>query len=119
MTFKPKIWFPISTALSVLNLAAVPFAAAPAEPVHATIHAVLAVAFGLWAQRLYRQRTPLPAGLTSGEWREELESEVDGLHQQLAEAQERLDFAERMLTQRADPQWAPRAEGTGPPEQGA
>src|SRR5437667_76641 len=76
-----------------------------AEPWHATIHAALALGFGLWAQRLRQRpdRSELPARL------EALEAELDTLQQQLSETQERLDFAERLLakgpgTRRADPQ---------------
>jgi len=39
-----------------VNLAAVWFAARPAEAWHATLHAVLAVLFGLGAQRLAARR---------------------------------------------------------------
>ena len=57
MTFPPRIWNPIAWVLCALNVAAVWLAAQPAEPWHATSHAVLAVLFGLWAQRLgARQR---------------------------------------------------------------
>ena len=106
MTFKPAIWHPIAVGLSVLNVIAVWFAAQPAEPWHATTHAALAVAFGLWAQRLRqgpRGTGEVQAGL------EALEIEMSTLRQQLSEAEERLDFAERMLAQgpeqrRADPQ---------------
>lgn len=99
MTFKPAIWYPIAVVLSVVNLAAVWFAAAPGEPLHATVHAALAVAFGLWAQRLRpgQRRGQLNAGL------EALELDVDHLQQQLSETQERLDFAERVLAQGRDP----------------
>jgi len=113
MTFRPRIWFPIATALSGLNLGAVWFAAG--EPMHATVHAALAVAFGLWAVRLR-------SGMGGGELQarleqveaemarvEGLEGEMGSLRQELSEAQERIDFAERVLTQgqearRADPQ---------------
>jgi hypothetical protein len=105
MTFKPKIWYPIAAGLSAINLGAVWFAAAPGEPWHATIHAGLALAFGLWAQRLRQGRGPsaLQAPL------EDLEFEVGKLREELSEAQERLDFTERMLAQgqearREDPQ---------------
>jgi len=99
MTFKPKIWYPIAAVLCVVNVAAVWFAAAPAEPVHATIHATLAVGFGLWAQRLRQrhQAGELHAGL------EPLEFEVSQLRQELGEAQERIDFTERMLVKERDP----------------
>ncbi len=96
--FKPTAWYPIALALSALNLAGFGYAVATAEPVHATTHAVLAVVFGLWAQRL-RQA---PAG---GEFQarlEALETEVSRLRQELSETQERLDFTERVLAQRPE-----------------
>ena len=95
MTFKPRIWYPIAAVLSVLNVAAVWFAAVPGEPMHATVHAAAALAFGLWAQRL-RQRT---LGSEDPAKLEELELEMNDLRLELAEAQERLDFAERVLAQ--------------------
>jgi hypothetical protein len=103
MTFKPAIWFPIAALLSAANLAAVGFAATAAEPWHATTHAALALAFGLWAHRL-RQRpsaSDLPARL------EALEVEMSKVRQELSETQERVDFTERLLaqaeTRRVDP----------------
>jgi len=99
MTFKPAIWYPISVVLSVANVVAAGFAARSAEPLHAGVHAVLAVAFGLWAQRL-RRRT----GGSEAEARlEVLETEVINLRQELSEVQERLDFAERLLAQAPEP----------------
>ena len=95
MTFKPAIWYPIAVVLSVINLGGVWFAARPAEPWHATAHAALALAFGLWAQRL-RQH---PGGSELQDRLEALEPEVSMLRQELSEAQERLDFAERLLAQ--------------------
>jgi hypothetical protein len=95
MTFKPTIWYPIAVVLSVLNLAATGFAAAQAEPWHATTHASLALAFGLWAYRL-RQR---PEGGELQTRLEAIEFEVTTMRQELSEAQERLDFAERLLAQ--------------------
>src|SRR2546422_6407582 len=95
MTFKPAIWYPIAVVLSVINLVGAGFAAGQAEPGHATIHAALALAFGLWAQRL-RQRpggSELPAGL------EALEAEGSKLRQELSETQERPDLAEPALAQ--------------------
>ena len=102
MTFKPAIWFPIASVLSALNLIAVWFAAQPAEPWHATAHAALAVAFGVWALRL-RQRPrggELQAGL------EAIEFELNNLRQELSETQERVDFAERLLSQVPEPRRA-------------
>src|SRR2546427_9688636 len=54
MTFKPAVWYPIALVLTAINLAGAGFAAGTTEPWHATIHAVLALGFGLWAQRLRR-----------------------------------------------------------------
>jgi hypothetical protein len=105
MTFKPAIWYPIAVVLSVINLAGAGFAAGQAEPWHATIHAGLALAFGLWAQRL-RQAS----GRGEPQARlEALEADMSNLRQELSETQERLDFAERLLAQapearRVDPQ---------------
>jgi hypothetical protein len=103
MTFKPTIWYPIAAVLSVINLVAVGFAAAEADPDpwHAGIHAALALAFGLWAQRLRQRRgeSELQAPLEVLEGLEALGDEVSKLRQELSETQERLDFTERMLAQ--------------------
>jgi hypothetical protein len=95
MTFKPAIWHPIAVVLSAVNLVALGFAAAAGEAWHATIHAGLAVAFWLWAQRL-RQ---VPVGGELEARLEALEGDVSRLGQELGETQERLDFAERLLAQ--------------------
>jgi hypothetical protein len=95
MTFKPSLWRPIAIVLSGINVVAVGFAAAAAEPWHAATHAALALGFGIWAQRM-------GTGQTGGELEarvEALELEVSSLRQELAEAHERLDFAERLLAQ--------------------
>ncbi|MGH7628017.1 MAG: hypothetical protein ACREOF_01220 [Gemmatimonadales bacterium] len=98
MTFKPAIWYPIAVVLSVINLLGVGFATGQAQPWHATIHAALALGFGLWAHRLRQGpgESELPARL------EALEAEVSTLRQELSETQERLDFAERVLAQEPD-----------------
>jgi hypothetical protein len=96
MTFKPALWRPIAIVLSALNLVATGFAAQGGEGLHAGIHAALALGFGLWAQHL-RVRTgsdgEIPDRL------EALEIEVSNLRRELGEAQERLDFTERVLAQ--------------------
>ena len=97
MTFKPAIWYPIAVVLSVINLVGAGLAVGQGEPSHATIHAGLALAFGLWAQRLRRR----PGGSELHPRLEALEDEVSKLRQQLSETQERLDFVERLLAQGA------------------
>jgi hypothetical protein len=98
MTFKPKIWRPIAIVLSAVNLVAVGFAAGEAEPWHAGVHAALALVLALWAQRMQ-------PSATVGDREERLdllEGEVSELRRELSEAQERLDFTERMLAQGAE-----------------
>ena len=100
MTFKPAIWKPIALVLAAVNLAGVWMAAQGGEAWHATLHGALAVAFAVWAQHL-RSRSAaggreLPAGMQT------LEGEVNALRQELGEAQERLDFAERLLAQQPE-----------------
>jgi hypothetical protein len=99
MTFKPAIWRRIAIVLIAINVAGAGFAAGTAEPWHAAIHATLAVAFGLWAQRLGRR----PGGGEIQTDLEALEIEVTKLRQELNEMQERMDFAERLLAQRPEP----------------
>jgi hypothetical protein len=99
MTFKPGIWQPIAVVASGINLLAVGYAAGMTEPLHASVHAVLALAFAGWAQRLGRRSPP------SGEREDRLdrvEDELSALRQELSEAQERLDFTERLLAQRPE-----------------
>jgi predicted outer membrane protein len=104
MTFKPAVWFPIAVVLSLGNLVAVWFAAVPAEPMHATIHAALSLGSGLWAYRLrqrlgQKDRRLAPEAVEALDALEALEIEATKLRQELSEAQERLDFAERLLAQ--------------------
>jgi hypothetical protein len=98
MTLKRAIWSPIALVLSALNLVGVGFAAGAAEPWHAGIHATLALAFWSWAQRL-RQTAGGSARLSRFD---ALELEVSELRRELGEAQERLDFTERLLAQEAE-----------------
>jgi hypothetical protein len=104
MKFKPSIWYPIAVILAGINLVAIAFAVG--EPWHAMTHGVLGVAFGLWAQRLKQRRDrgddsqAIEAAAGGGERIEILEDELARLRQELSEAQERLDFTERMLAQR-------------------
>jgi hypothetical protein len=98
MTFKAPFWRPAAFVLTGVNLVGVGFAAGAAEPWHAGVHAVLALAFWSWAQRLRQRREE------SGRFPqvEALELEMGDLRRELGEVQERLDFTERMLAQRSD-----------------
>jgi hypothetical protein len=78
--FTHRAWIPVAWLLCLANIAAVWFAAQPAEPWHATTHALLAVLFGLGAQRLAaRQRA-----LKDGSGVSELPADVTGLQGELA-----------------------------------
>jgi hypothetical protein len=101
VTFKPAVWQPIAIVLSGINLVAVGFAAGAGEGWHAGAHAALAVAFGLWAQRLRLRQTPMVED-TQGRL-DALEAEVSILRGELTETQERLDFTERVIAQEQVP----------------
>jgi hypothetical protein len=110
MTFKPATWYPIAIVLSVINLVSVGWFAA--EPWHAGGHAALALAFGLWAQRLRKGSggSELQAPLEVIEALESLEADVSRLRQELSETQERLDFAERLLAGPERAEWVRNAK---------
>ena len=103
MASKTRFWNAVLVLLSAGNLVAAWFAARAGEPSHATIHAALALGFGLWAQRRIR--------LEAARWREgaldqgsdgevaALRDEVGQVRRELGEVQERLDFVERLLSQ--------------------
>ena len=98
MTFRPAIWYPIAIVLSGLNLVGVGFAAGEAQGLHAGVHAALALAFGLWSQRMRQPslHSEFPVPL---EALEAIEAEVSRLRDDLSETQERLDFTERLVVQ--------------------
>lgn len=102
MWFKHRAWIPVAWLLCVVNVGAVWFAAGPAEPAHATVHALLAVLFGLGAQRLGLRKKPGADADVAGRLGE-LEAgladldKLQGVEGRLAELEERLDFTERAL----------------------
>ena len=102
MALNPRTWYPIAALGAFVNVVAFAFAAASAEPWHATTHAVLATAFWLWAQRIKAR-----PGVGALEGVHEaaiaaLREEVLELRREVSEMQERLDFAERLLSQVRD-----------------
>lgn len=106
MRFKSSLWYPLAVILAAGNLIAVPVYAA--EPWHSFAHGAIGVAFALWAQRL-KQRRDAERGEQravesgSSERVDVLEDEMTKLRQELSDAQERLDFTERMLAQKDQP----------------
>jgi hypothetical protein len=102
MWFKNRAWIPVAWLLCLGNLLSVWFAARPAEPWHATGHALLAVLFGLGAHRL-GLRKQFTADAEVGGTLRELDARPADLDQlqdvegRVAELEERLDFTERVL----------------------
>lgn len=115
MWFRHRAWIPVAWLLCLGNVLGVWVAARPAEPWHATAHALLAVLFGLGAQRLGLRRRP-PADTDTAERLRELEARLadlenlPGMEGRLTELEERLDFAERALV-------AARARAQLPPKE--
>jgi membrane protein implicated in regulation of membrane protease activity len=109
MRFNPRIWLPLSRILAVVNVGAVWFAAQAAEPTHATIHAALAAAFAVWSERVRQRRVSISEAALA-----DMQDQLEGLQAesrgQVAELQDRLDFAERLLAQER------RMQGVRPPE---
>lgn len=56
MWFKHRAWIPVAWILSAGNVGAVWFAARPGEAWHASLHALLAAALAVGAQRLQLRR---------------------------------------------------------------
>lgn len=102
MWFKHRAWIPVAWLLSLGNLVSVWFAARPAEAWHATIHALLAVLFGVGAQRLMgRQRTPSRAQPAIGDDRERrLEQAIDAIAVELERVGEGQRFVTKLLADR-------------------
>ena len=93
MWFKHRAWIPIAWILSVVNVGAVWFAAAPGEPWHATIHAALGLLFGVGAQRLATRRRLMNLGVAGAE----LPGDVNTLRAELAALrQDQSEFLKRV-----------------------
>lgn len=98
-----RFWRLVAIALSVFNVAGAGFALAAGEGWHTGIHLSLAIAFAFAAQRL-KERSSVSAAEEGTTKVEELQDTVARQAAQLTELQERVDFAERMLTQIRDRQ---------------
>jgi hypothetical protein len=102
MALSPRIWYPVAVLGTLANLVGVAFAVSPGEPLHATIHAGLAVAFGVWAQRLKARLRPGIVNQDKDADIEALRDEIDAMGREVGELQERLDFVERVLSQASE-----------------
>ena len=100
MTTRTRVLNGVLVLLSVANVVSVWFAVQPGGAAHATIHAALALGFGLWAQRRMLADVVRPPGLQSGSSVEVpgLRDEVGDVQRELAAVQERLDFTEQLLS---------------------
>ena len=105
-----KTWRRLASVASVFNVAGAGFAIAAGEGWHAGIHVSLALGFGFAAQRLAQlERKATPDNI-----QQQLDAQAAALDEaknalslqakQLAELEERVDFAERMLAQARDRQ---------------
>jgi len=100
--FKHKAWIPIAWLLSVGNLVSVWFAARPAETWHATIHALLAVLFGLGAQHLMARRrseSRAEPALESDRTKH-IEQAIDAIAVELERVGEGQRYVTKLLAQR-------------------
>jgi HAMP domain-containing protein len=98
----------LAITLSILNFGAFIVALRDGEATHALGHVAAGIALFAWSRSLRRQhRESSAADRLDASDRdaqiEGLESDVEQLRRELSEAQERLDFTERMLAQRRDP----------------
>jgi hypothetical protein len=101
--FTHRAWIPVAWLLSLANVGAVWFAALPAEPWHATTHALAAVVFGLGAERLRaRRRAPSrdaePA--LAGDRMQRLEQAIDSIAVEVERIGEGQRFVTRLLAER-------------------
>jgi hypothetical protein len=103
MWFKHRAWIPIAWLLSLGNVVSVWFAAQPAETWHATGHAMLAVLFGVGAQRLMSRRRASLDGTDAalGEDRmKHLEHAIDSIAIELERVGEGQRFVTKLLAER-------------------
>jgi len=87
--FKHRAWIAVAWLLSLANLIAVWFAAQPGEPWHATAHALLALLFGLGAQRLgLRTKTSADVSVVT---RQELDGRLASLESHRSQVSQSLE----------------------------
>ena len=100
MWFKHRAWIPIAWLLSLLNLGAVWFAAQPAEPWHATVHALLAVLFAVGARHLMARTASAPIDASRVD---RLQQGVDVIALEVERISEGQRYVTKLLTERLSP----------------
>lgn len=97
------IWSLLLVLLSAGNLVSVWFAARPGEAWHATIHAALALGFGLWAHhRLRPARRGDPAlAAVADERLDRIERAIESVAIEVERIGEMERFSARILAERA------------------
>ena len=103
------MWRRLAIVAAVFNVAGAAFAIAGGEGWHAGIHVTLALAFAFAAQRLTGERRSESASIQQqldeqAAALEDAQARLNMQATQLAELNERVDFAERLLTQARDRQ---------------
>jgi hypothetical protein len=101
--FKHRAWIPVAWLLSIGNVVAVWFAAQPAEPWHATTHALLAVLLGVGAQRLETRRRALLLGgepALGDDRMKRLEQAIDSIAVEVERIGEGQRFVTNLLAER-------------------
>ena len=103
----PTFWRRMAIVLSVVNVAGAGFAIASSEAWHSAVHVSLALVFAFAATRLKEGATGSLASMQQqldddAAVLEETQAKLAMQSTQLAELQERVDFAERMLAQARD-----------------
>jgi len=100
---KTHFWNAVLVALSAVNLAAVWFAAGPGEGWHATVHAALALGFGLWAQARMRLQVRIGPKLSDEEDArlDRIERAIESVALEVERIGEMERFAQKILAARA------------------
>src|SRR5438552_10750879 len=97
--FKHRGWIPVAWLFSFGNLVAVWFAAQPAEPWHATTHALLAALFAVGAQRL-SERQRLPTDLSRFD---HLQQSVDAIALEIERISEGQRYVTKIVNEKLQP----------------
>lgn len=112
---KSRVLNAVLVVLSAGNLGAVWFANGPGEQWHATVHAALALGFGLWALQRMLPRQPRDGMLTgvADERLERIERAIDAVAIEVERISEMERFASKILAARAS-ELEPRVAAPGP-----